>query len=266
MILKASYIAFCKSTRLYGVLFCFLFAFANALAQPKTDTKTLQEQEKKQKLVADEARLRKQASAENSGKGYYNLSRNIYDQKSASESKFLLGEAIEKAQTKEEKHRIFHNLGNLMMKEKKYQEAVEAYKNALRNNPNDEQTRYNFALAKEMLDKNPPPPSDGDNNKNQNKDQQDQDQNKKNDKNQDQDQDKNQNKDDKKDKDDKQNPKDTEKPEEGKDQQQPQPQQGKNRENIERILEAINNEEKKVQDKIKAQQIKGQPVRREKEW
>lgn len=247
-------------------MLCFLFAFANALAQPKSDPKKIQEQENKQKLANEEARLRKKASAENSGKGYYNLSRNIHEQKQVTESKFLLAEALEKAESKDEKHRIFHNLGNVMMKEKKYQEAVDAYKNALRNNPNDEQTRYNYALAKQMLDKNPPPPSDGDNDKNQNKDQQNQDQNKNNDKNQEQDQDKNQDKDDKKDKNDKQNPKDSEKPEEGKDQQQQQPQQGKNRENIERILEAINNEEKKVQDKIKAQQIKGQPVRREKEW
>ncbi|KAF5410701.1 MAG: hypothetical protein C5S43_04410 [Candidatus Methanocomedens sp.] len=38
------------------------------------------------------------------------------------------------------------------MNEKKYQEAVEAYKNALRSNPKDEETRYNLALAKEMLE------------------------------------------------------------------------------------------------------------------
>ncbi|HAV54019.1 MAG TPA: hypothetical protein DCX41_03680, partial [Aequorivita sp.] len=47
--------------------------------------------------------------------------------------------------------------GNTYMNEKKYTEAVEAYKNALRNNPNDDETRYNLALAKDMLEKNPPP-------------------------------------------------------------------------------------------------------------
>ena len=42
------------------------------------------------------------------------------------------------------------------MKEKNYTKAVETYKNALRNNPADEETRYNFALAKKMLKDNPP--------------------------------------------------------------------------------------------------------------
>ena len=39
------------------------------------------------------------------------------------------------------------------MKQKDYAKAVEAYKNALRNNPEDEETRYNYALAKELLEK-----------------------------------------------------------------------------------------------------------------
>ena len=50
---------------------------------------------------------------------------------------------------KKEKHRAFHNIGNTLMQNKKCREAVEAYKNALRNNPSDEESRYNLALAKE---------------------------------------------------------------------------------------------------------------------
>jgi cytochrome c-type biogenesis protein CcmH/NrfG len=42
------------------------------------------------------------------------------------------------------------------MKEKDYTQAVEAYKDALRNKPSDEETRYNYALAKKMLKENPP--------------------------------------------------------------------------------------------------------------
>jgi cytochrome c-type biogenesis protein CcmH/NrfG len=42
------------------------------------------------------------------------------------------------------------------MNEKDYTQAVEAYKNALRNDPSDEETRYNYALAKKMLKENPP--------------------------------------------------------------------------------------------------------------
>jgi hypothetical protein len=35
------------------------------------------------------------------------------------------------------------------MKEKIIRKAVEAYKDALRNKPSDEETRYNYALAKD---------------------------------------------------------------------------------------------------------------------
>jgi hypothetical protein len=41
------------------------------------------------------------------------------------------------------------------MNEKDYTQAVD-YKNALRNDPSDEETRYNYALAKKMLKENPP--------------------------------------------------------------------------------------------------------------
>jgi len=51
-----------------------------------------------------------------------------------------------------EKHSAFHNLGNSYMKKKDYAQAVEAYKNALRNNSADDETRYNYALAKKFLE------------------------------------------------------------------------------------------------------------------
>ena len=57
------------------------------------------------------------------------------------------------------------------MLEKNYQGAVESYKNALRNNPNDEETRYNFALAKKFLKENPPKSGGGGKDKDKNKDQ-----------------------------------------------------------------------------------------------
>jgi tetratricopeptide (TPR) repeat protein len=40
-----------------------------------------------------------------------------------------------------------HNLGNTRMKKKDYAGAIEAYKDALRNNPNDEETQYNLSEA-----------------------------------------------------------------------------------------------------------------------
>ena len=48
---------------------------------------------------------------------------------------------------KKDKASSYHNLGNTRMKKKDYTGAVESYKEALRNNPNDEQTRYNLSEA-----------------------------------------------------------------------------------------------------------------------
>lgn len=207
----------------------------------------------------------------------YNLGNAIYRQNQPSESAYAYGRAVQMAKTKEEKHQAFHNMGNAMMKLKDYQGAVEAYKNALRNNPADEQTRYNFALAKDMLKKNPPPPPQ------KNNDKDDKDKNNKDQNNKDKNQDKNQgdNKEDKdKDKDkggdkkdnnqDKGDNKDN-KNGDGKDKKdggEPKPSNASpNRDQMERMLDAMNNEEKKVQDKIKnGQKVRGQQVPNEKDW
>ena len=97
----------------------------------------------------------------------YNLGTAIYKQNQPAEAKHQFEKAIKEAKTKLEKHQAYHNLGNSLMKEKEFSGAVEAYKNALRNNPSDEETRYNYALAKKMLKENPPK---NDKNKDKNKD------------------------------------------------------------------------------------------------
>ncbi len=137
---------------------------------------------KEQKYADAEANYRiEKSKAENKSKATYNLANSIYRQKAYAESKLAYSETIEKSTDKSEKHKAYHNLGNVLMQEKNYQAAVEAYKNALRNNPYDEQTRYNYALAKEMLDKNPPPPDQNQDDQNQdNQDENQKDQNKEN--------------------------------------------------------------------------------------
>lgn len=196
----------------------------------------------------------------------YNLGNSIYRQNQFSESKFAYANALKSLKTRTQKHKAFHNLGNVFMKEKDYTQAVEAYKNALRNNPADEETRYNYALAKKMLKDNPPPKDDKNKNKNKDKD-------KDKDKNKDKDKDKNK-KDDKKDgdkdkKDDKKDG-DKDKKDEGKpkdDQGQPKPKPGGiSKQRTENLLDAVNNEEKKIQDKVNANKEKGSPRKAEKDW
>ena len=183
----------------------------------------------------------------------YNLGTSIYKQKFSGEAKLQFAKAASEAKTKPEKQQSFHNLGNSFMNDKDYQNAVEAYKNALRNNPEDEETRYNFALAKKMLKENPPK-KDDDKNKDKNKD-------KKDDK-----KDKNNKDEDKKDKDKNQGDKDKDKQDKG-DGEKPQAQpQGANKQRIQNMLDAVNNEEKKVQDKVNASKVKAKSSKNDKDW
>lgn len=207
--------------------------------------------------------------------GKYNLGNAYYNKELNDVAMSRFKQAAAVAETKSDKHSAFHNLGNTYMNEKKYQEAVESYKNALRNNSKDEETRYNYALAKELLEdqeKNGGGDDDNENeeenNKEDKKENQDNENNKKDGEDGDQkdENDKGEEEQDKKQGDDK---KDKGKPDEPKEKQQEQqktepgklsPQQVKN------LLEAMNNEEKKVQDKINAKKQKGKKVKSQKDW
>ena len=81
-------------------------------------------------------------------------------------------------------------MGNYLIEEEKYKEAVEVLKSALRNDPTDDETRYNLAFAKDKLDKQDPPPPEDDDKKD---DEDKQDQNDEQDQNQDQNEDKGEN-------------------------------------------------------------------------
>ena len=189
----------------------------------------------------------------------YNLGNSVYRQNQQGEAQIRYIQALEHAKTKEEKHRIYHNLGNTFMLEKKYDLAADAYKNALRNNPNDEETRYNYALAKRKKKDNPPPKDNKKDNKGGGgQDKKPQPENNKNDKGNDKkDQDKNKGEDKKEDKG------DGEKKEDKNDNPKPS---GADKQRIDNILDAVNNAEKKVQDKVNAKKVKARPVSNEKDW
>lgn len=237
-------------------------------------------------FAAAEASYRKAIAKDpNNMNAKYNMGNLYYAKEKSVSAEQRLKEAAEIATTKAEKHQIFHNLGNSYMQQKNYSEAVNAFKNALRNDPTDEETRYNLALAKQKLEKEK---QDQDQNQDQekqdNEDKKDQ-QDKKEENNdgeggddQKEDQktkDEGENEKDKKDGDqneDKDKEEGDEKKEDqgkGDEQKQPKPKptQGQlSPQQIQNLLEAMNNEEKKVQDKINAQKAKGVKVKSEKDW
>lgn len=184
----------------------------------------------------------------------YNLGNSIYRQNQPGEAQIKYIQALESAKTKTEKHRIFHNLGNTFMLDKNYDAAAEAYKNALRNNPLDEETRYNYALAKKKKKENPPPKGNDD----KKKDKQPQPENNKKDKGDEKkDQDKNKGEDKKEDKGDGEKKEDKN--------QAPKP-SGADKQRIDNILDAVNNAEKKLQDKINEKKVKPRATSNEKDW
>ncbi|HNP66469.1 MAG TPA: tetratricopeptide repeat protein [Aequorivita sp.] len=276
-----------------AMVLCVAFFSLNSYAQPqsKEQEKELkasqnylseaQQALQKEKFPEAEADYRKAISLNpKSETAKYNLGTAYYGKEKNAEAMLRFKQAATTANSKAEKHKAFHNLGNTYMNEKKYTEAVESYKNALRNNPNDDQTRYNLALAKDMLEKNPPPPQDDNkDDKDQNEDKKDEDkkdQQDKDDKNkegdegdQKEDKDKGDQNEDKKegDKDKGQGKPDEPKDEAGDKPQQQQPVPGQlSPQQVKSLLEAMNNEEKKTQDKINAEKQKGAKVRTDKDW
>lgn len=209
----------------------------------------------------------------------YNLGNAYYDQDSYSEAFGRFKQAGELASDKSDKHRAFHNMGNVFMKSKEYQKAVEAYKEALRNNPNDEETRYNLALAKEMLEKDKE--NQKQDNKEENEDQKDQKQDQQNEGDNQEDNKGQQEQDDKEDpgkqgeeekEENKEGEGDDKKEESKQPPQSEQEQEQKPRPNqlspqqIQNLLEAMQNEEKKVQEKMDAKKVKGVKLKNVKDW
>ncbi len=242
-------------------------------------------------FVSAEMAYRKAVSEQPSSvAGIYNLGSSYIKKGNFDEALYRLEQAAKTATSKSEKHKAFHNIGNVLMENKKCKEAVEAYKNALRNDPSDEETRYNLGLAKvcaeQQKDQDQQDQNEDDQENKDNQDQQkDKDQENKEDQQNKDDQDQGDDKDDQnqdnkdegdqdqKEGDDKENedgkPKDEKKDQgEGDEKEQPQqPRKGQmSPQQIKNLLEAMNNQEQKVQEKMNAEKVKGVKVKTEKDW
>jgi Ca-activated chloride channel homolog len=169
-------------------------------------------------------------------KGNFNLGDAIYKQANYDDAIKTFNSLLENNNLdKSTKAKIYHNLGNAYLKSKKYTESIEAYKNALRNNSTDADTKYNLSYAMKMLQK-----------------QQQQKQN--------QDKDKNKQDSTKNNKDSTQTKQDT-----TKQKQQPKKDQI-SKSDAERMLDALNNKDKSLQDKLKEQKVVKVKATNQKDW
>jgi len=183
----------------------------------------------------------------------FNIGDALYKQEKYEDAINQFSDLTNQELTKEDKAKIYHNLGNSLLNHKKIKESIEAYKHALRNNPSDRDTKYNLAYAQKLLEQqqNQDQNQDKDQDKDQNEDQ----------KNQDQDQEQN---DDQQNQDQKQQ--DQKDQQQDKNQQQKQQQPEISKQNAERILQALANDEKKTQQKVKEQKAKAAKVKVVKDW
>ena len=228
-------------------------------------------------FIEAEKKYRLAVSAkQNNAAGSYNLGNAYYKSELYDEAMLRHLEAVNNSGSKLEKHKAYHNIGNTLMQKKRCKEAVSAYKNALRNNPSDDESRYNLALAQECAKEQGDGDGEGedeDKDKDENKDgKENSDENKDN---EEKNKDKGDEDEDKKEGDDKENedgkPKDNngnqKDKDANKDKGKPKPQAGKmSPQQVKNLLEAMNNEEKKVQEKMNASKTKGVKVQTEKDW
>ncbi len=172
----------------------------------------------------------------------YNLGNSLLMQQKAKEAMEQFEAAARLEKDKGKLAQIYHNMGVILQSSKQLPQCIEAYKESLRNNPKDDETRYNLVLAQKQL-------------KDQQQQQQQQDQQQK-----------------KEQKDDKKEQEQKEQKEQNKNNQQQNPQQQQqqnkdqmSKENAEQLLRAAMQDEKKVQDKVKKQvQVRGRKL--EKDW
>ena len=170
----------------------------------------------------------------------FNLGNTLLWQNKLQDAMELYANAAQLEKDKNRKAQIYHNMGVVFHSQKEYAKAIEAYKESLRNNPKDDETRYNLALAQKML-------------KDQQQNQQNQDQSQQQKQNPNQDK-KEQNQE--------------EKRQQQEQQQAPEPEKKESqmsKENAEQLLNSVMQDEQETQDKVKKQQVI-QGTHLEKDW
>lgn len=184
--------------------------------------------------------------------GTYNLGDALYKQKKYEEAVQQFNNSANMSKNKKDMANSYHNLGNALLEAKKYEQSVDAFKNSLKLNPTDNDTRYNLAYAQSMLKQQQQQQQQNqdkkdDKNKQDKQQQSKQDQNKENQEKKENEQQQNQEKQDQKNQQEK---------------QQPPPKISK--EDAERILQALKNNEKDLQKRNAKKE--GSKIRIDKQW
>ena len=180
---------------------------------------------------------------------HFNLGNALLRQQKPKEAMQAYEQAVKVETNKGRLASIYHNMGVILQSQKQFGSAIECYKNALRRNPADNESRYNLVLCQHQLKNNPQQDQQNDNKENKDG----KDKNKEEDKNSSK-KDKQENKD---------------KKEDQQKQQQKQSQQNEenmSKENAEQLLNAAMQDEKDTQERIRKAMAKPRQRKLEKQW
>lgn len=219
----------------------------------KKETRIGNSQFEKQNYTDAESSYKKALDIKNNmPEATFNLGDAVYEQKRYDEAGKQFQLSAQTHADAQVKAKAYHNLGNSFLQQKKYEDAVMAYKDALKLNPQDQDTKYNLAYANAMLQKQNNGGQNQQKNQDQNKQDQKQDQQKDQQQNQDQ-QNKQQNQ---------QQPNQQSQQDQQKAQQQPK----LSKEEAEQLLQALANEEQKTTQKMQQKNMKAVRVKTKKDW
>jgi len=193
----------------------------------------------------------------------FNTGAALYGQEKYEETVKQFEPLTEKSSSPETLSKVWHNMGNSLLEAQQYEPSIEAFKNSLRLNPTDTDTKYNLAYAKMKLQEQEQQQQNQDQ---QNKDNQDQEQ-----QNEDQQDQEQQNEDQQEQNEDQQDQEQqNEDQQEQNEDQQEQEQQSKpqaiSKEDAERMLNAIQQQEKDVKGKVDKKKAAAAKVKTEKDW
>jgi hypothetical protein len=227
------------------ILVLSILAMCCTMATAQTDRQHIRDGNRlyrQQKFDKAEVEYRKavEKNKENP-QAYYNLGCALMQQQKDSLAVTNLETAGKLETSKIRKAKVYHNIGVICQSHQLFSEAIEAYKESLRNNPTDDETRYNLALCQKQLKNQKNDKNQKNNNDNKDKDKKNNEKN-----NQDKQKQNDKNKDNK--------------------QQQKQQDDQMSKENAEQLLQAALQEEKNTQQKMKKQQAMPQKRRLQKNW
>ncbi len=251
------YTAILKDVKIIGLVISVILLFSgtvNAQSDKKLIRQGNREYEKGKFSESEISYRRATDKNKNSPDAVFNTGDALYKQKKFEDAGKEFTENIRMSEDKKKKSAGLYNLGNSLFQANKLQESIEAYKGSLKLQPDNMEAKYNLAYAQDQLKKQQEQQQQQQ--QQQNKDKQDQNKNKnKQDKEKNQQDKNNENK----------QQQNNEKQDKNKQAQQEQ-QQTISKDDAQRLLNALANEEKKVQEKVKLEQAAKDRVKTAKNW